>query len=161
MHKINLDVFHQNQDYHNFINFTSLEKAPLEPFLDLLDTNGDVWNRKDDYFPLIISKVMKNHNNKFKGLDTLGQEIDRHFLFRTFVNNSNNESISDDDFKWVVEMLAEKSSTKALMFTHHDNPYVKHVAESLIKGAFEDYEFTVSETHFGESDRIILDDENK
>lgn len=161
MHEINLDVFHQNQDYHNFINFTSLTEDPLEPFLELLDTNGDVWNKKDDYFPLIISKVMKNYNDKFKGVDLKGNEVDKHFLFRTFVNNQNNEPISDDDFKYVVEFLAEKNPNLALMYTQHENPYVKHAANAVVKGLLEDYNFTVSETHFGEADRIILDDEEK
>lgn len=161
MREVNLDVFHQNKDYQNFINFTSPNKEDLTPFLELLNTNGDAWIKKDDYFPLIISKIMKNHHPLFEYNDPLGNVLDRHFLFRTFVNNSNNEAISDDDFKWAVEMLAEKNPTKALMFTGHENEYVRLAAEAVVKGALEDYSFKVNEVHFGPEDALILDDEAK
>lgn len=163
--KINLTWFRESDDYHNHFYFFNQQKEPLTQFLTDLNTNGDVWNEEGTYYPLICSKIMRDHRDHFDFTRPDRTTAHNHFLFRTFVDNQTNTPATTEDLKWLLEMVDNKNNTSktnktaAHLFVGHQNPYLRAYAESIVRGKWEDFDFNISEIIPGEIDKLIIEEE--
>jgi hypothetical protein len=157
MNAVTLTWFKANDDYHDHFYFTSENKNVLIPFLDILNTNGDVWTEEGTHYPLIASKILRDHKYEFgfSRKDAAGKELHNQWLFRTFVDNQTNTPASSEDLKWLLESLANPAPAHLLV--GHSNPYVKAFAEAIVDGKFKDIEFVVQEYTPGEIDKLVLE----
>jgi len=151
MKQVDLNWFHANKDYHDFFNFKCKEEDVIKPFLEDLNTNGAVWKKEGKFYPLILNKIMKRH----------GQHFDDPFMFRTFVG-SNNKPAEQDDLKVLLDIVNNQhhpaNVTKAHFLVGHENEYVRAMAESSLRGAFDDIQFNITETEFTQEDELKLEE---
>ena len=157
--KVSLTWFQASDDYHDHFYFMNEKKDTLVPFLNILNTNGDVWTEKGTFYPLIASKILRDHKFEFEfsRKDLKGNEIHNQWLFRTFVDNQTNTPASQEDLKWLLEALDNPSAAHLLV--GHSNPYVKAFAEGVLQGKFDHIDFNIKEYQPGEIDRLIVEKE--
>ena len=150
-HKVKLNWFHENKDYHNFWNFKHPDPDVVRRIMKSLNTNGDAWTIEGMRYPLIVSKVAKRYKEHF----------DDPFIFRSWVDNNSSKPASDDDLKMLLDVCHNQhhpaNYTKAHFLVGHENQYVRKFGESIIKGEWDDIEFDVSETHFDKDDQLKLE----
>jgi len=159
--KVDLTWFKASEDYHDHFYFMNEKKDVLTPFLDILNTNGDVWTEEGTFYPLIASKILRDHKYEFgfSRKDAAGKELHNQWLFRTFVDNQTNTPASSEDLKWLLESLDNPSAAHLLV--GHSNPYVKAFAEGVLQGKFDHIDFNIKEYQPGEIDRLIVEEDAK
>ena len=159
--KINLTWFKESEDYHNHFYFTEStnQKSKMERFLEELDMNGDVWTPEGKHFPLICSKIMRDHSNVFMNTLPDGSVQNKNFVFRTFVDNNASYIPTKDDLSRTLDMLDNRAM--AMLYLNHDNKHLRIWGENIVKGKWDDIDFTIDEITPGEIDRLIPEEEAK
>jgi hypothetical protein len=114
------------------------KKDVLTPFLDILNTNGDVWTEAGNYYPLIVSNILRDHKYEFgfSRKDDQGKELHNQWLFRTFVDNQTNTPASQEELQLLLKSLG--SNTCLL---ESSNTYVKSLTDAIRSGVFNNFTF--------------------
>ena len=101
-----------------------------------LNTNGEVFNIKEKFYPLQCKKVSEQHP----------QHFDNNFIFRTMVSNKTHLLPKKNDIHDLLDLLVSKNDTKAFLLLNHENEHISSFVNAYLKGTFDNIDFNVTET---------------
>lgn len=140
---------HGNDFYQNIMFMDSPTGDDLNWLNPELDTPGKAWN-VDGHYPLTFKLLLDRHPSMFR--DQNGNGKGKDFFFRNFTDPKTQQQASKDDIMRTLE--AFDNPMKAMMLASNPNENIRRNMESIIKGKFEDYKFTITETFLDEEDRL-------